>query len=452
MTISKPKICIFELDEIIWDAKGSIFEREPPFKLLSKFKMKDSKGIEVTLDKHVFGVFQYLSKKNHFISISRYYQEEYIFKILRKFEIYDYLVFLTIEWDPKKQTFVKKVYDKESGNSYEFTQKDIYSVNMKSAYLSYIAGHYLQKKKYRNAIEYLKKSIASGSEIFEELFNIGRIYEENLTKHSEALVYYKKAVAIRPDNYEVHGRLGHVYVLLKKLDSGVEHLEKAWKLFLNDHTTCEDPKKTKQLLLCELGIAHETKGSLQKAKTHYKNALLADLKSDSTEDSIHNLVRLLTRMPQTEIKGNDLKLAKQIIKIISKELNKKKSFALCHHMALLHELIDDIPTAIKYYKYALIKKGNHQIYMRLGELYHKQNDIENAISYYERSQKLKQNAELANRLGILYESKDRISKAKESYEHALQINPKEKKARKNLKLLNNRLSARCKKDQGPYST
>ncbi|MFA5867259.1 MAG: tetratricopeptide repeat protein [Actinomycetota bacterium] len=121
-----------------------------------------------------------------------------------------------------------------------------------------------------NAIDYYKKAIALSDKtefkslnpfMYESIYRLGSIYIEQ-KKYKEAIDVLKKGTAVNPIDSDLHVKLGEAYVLNKQPDEAIAELEQGLTYVPN---------------FAEgyywLGRAYEVKGDKEKAKANYEQAM-----------------------------------------------------------------------------------------------------------------------------------------------------------------------------------
>ncbi|MFH1510429.1 MAG: hypothetical protein ABIF10_01960 [Candidatus Woesearchaeota archaeon] len=248
---------IFELDNIVWNTEGSVFERLPPFHLKGNQELVDSKGKSIRLDEHASLVFRFIKSQGDMISISRYYQEELIFDILHQFGLMNFLCFLTIEWDKGLGTFRKEIKNPE-GNI-RMNQEDISFINTKSAYFSIVGQALGWEGKgydslvfYEKAVELDQENLSAllgialiffqrhetgkALEIFDSLKEkmrhpaiplcMARIYRE-IGDLGQSIKFYEDAVSQNPVDWIVYQELGELFEITKQYTNEYNSVLKA---------------------------------------------------------------------------------------------------------------------------------------------------------------------------------------------------------------------------------
>lgn len=384
-----PKLYVFELDSVIWDANGSIFERRPPFTLVSPFVIKDAEGVEIRLDETVFTLFDWFRQRRHYISISRYHKEDLVFSILEQFKLLDYLVFIEVEWDKSRGGYIKKVYDSERKTASEISQKDIFFVDNKSGYLSYLALYYKSKKQYEKSIECLKKSIELNPRLCSSYFSIGSIYYSYLQQFENALRYYKKAYKLQPDDPKILVNIAHAYNKLGEPNRAIKYLNNKIKHF--NHSE----------MWLQLGLNYEKINDLENAEKCYRKSM----NIDPNYKSAKLFLVLIFWKSNRQLNSHDLEICRDVISDI--ENKQQKDLVDYMNLASGYKMLDDIPRSIKCFEMIL-------------ELNPKDSDVWTL-------------------LGTMYEQQDQLLRSKNCYERAIEIDATNEKAQLNLTSLKERL-------------
>jgi len=230
----------------------------------------------------------------------------------------------------------------------------------------------------------------------------------------EAIVYYQKALEIKPDYAEAHSNLGTALLQKGQVDEAIAHCEKALEIepdFADAHGN--------------LGNALLQKGQVDGAIAQYQKAL--EIKPDKA-DAHGNL-------------GNALLQKGQVGEAIThdrKALEIKPDYADAHinlGNALLQK--GQMDEAITHYQMALrIKSDFSEAHYNLGNALLRKGRVDEAIAHYQKALEIKpEYADAQGNLGNALLQKGLVSDAVAHYEKALEIKPLNVAYQNNLALV-----------------
>jgi tetratricopeptide (TPR) repeat protein len=165
------------------------------------------------------------------------------------------------------------------------------------------------RKLYSNAVAYLKKALAISPENANLRDNLGNaLYQQG--KHTEALVEYKKAIAMNANDFIAYGGCFSSSLALGQFDTANAYLDSLFRLF-PDHVETKSMAQNmllnKSIMENTLGTFDYNSGKYDKAKIHFISAIddakkALEFHADEEMDSKleYNLSRYEDHLEKTE--------------------------------------------------------------------------------------------------------------------------------------------------------
>ncbi|MCZ7355947.1 MAG: tetratricopeptide repeat protein [Candidatus Methanoperedens sp.] len=238
-------------------------------------------------------------------------------------------------------------------------------------------------------------------------------------KFKESEDYYKKAIQIDPKDADAHYNYANLLEDLGRKIEAEEHYEKAIKLNPKD----VDFHNNYALLLVELGKKAE-------AIQHYKKAIELDPKYIRAQNNYALLLKKLGRKNEAE------EYFKRVIELNPKYLWAHNNYAIfLREKKLFIEAENEVRTSLK------IEPTNFHAHIILGDILSDEKYFEMAEKEYHEALKNSASIENAsisenhNKLGYVYVKLKQYEKAKKEFKMAIDFNPMNMKARRNLREL-----------------
>jgi tetratricopeptide (TPR) repeat protein len=234
---------------------------------------------------------------------------------------------------------------------------------------------------------------------------------ESQGKIAEAVEHYREALRLNPDSADTHNRLGVALEFQGRPDEAVEHYREALKArpeFAEAHIN--------------LGIALKNQGKLDEAIACFRQAL--QLKPISAEACVNLGLAL-------EARGK----ADEAITQYRRALQFKPSLVEAHNnLGLALASLGRLEEAAAQYRQALQLDARYaEAYDNLGAALASQGKLEEAISQFHQALLLKpESPEAHNNLGIALASQGRLEEAIREFRLALQAQPTFAEAQNNL--------------------
>jgi tetratricopeptide (TPR) repeat protein len=275
---------------------------------------------------------------------------------------------MEIEWDKPRGGYVKKIYDQRQRKSVEISQKNIFFVDSKSGYLSYLAVYYESRKQYEKCIECYKESIEHNPGLCSPYFRIGSIYCSYLQQFKNALRYYLKADKLRPNNATIAVSVAHVYHKLCEHDKAIKYLANKAK-YINH------PR-----IWLQLGLAYQEANDLENAERCYRKTI----SMDPNHKSAKLFLALTFGRNNYQLNNSDLETCKEVISDI--ENKQKKDLVDYMNLASIFRMLDFVPQSIKCFETVLqLNPKDSEAWTVLGTLYEQQNSLQKSKSCYEKA-------------------------------------------------------------------
>ncbi|MBD3322701.1 MAG: tetratricopeptide repeat protein [Chitinivibrionales bacterium] len=265
---------------------------------------------------------------------------------------------------------------------------------------------------------------------------------------ANAIVSYKKALQLNPDNGKVHNELASIYKDMRNFEQALFHFKELVRLspqeasgYNNIGTLYLDMRNPSEAMNCfqqaleldpgnaithtNLGILCGAKNNFDDALKHYKAALKDDPYSKA---GLTNAGDILNRMGKT---GEAIEYYKKVCKYYPED---PSGF---HNVAVVFQGQGKLEEAARYYKKSTeIDSTNFQEFNLLGTIYQKTGRYQEAIDSYLKSLTINPNYfSTHNNLGTLYQTMEQYQQAIRYYTKALAINPKSSVTHYNLAII-----------------
>lgn len=237
--------------------------------------------------------------------------------------------------------------------------------------MNLISSIYQRKGLEEEAMDWLNKAIARDPLNEEGYFQLAGILEQQ-NEHSQVLALYKKLLALRPGDAQIHCSLGNLYASLQETDEAIAHYKAAFNL--------SEDRPWQSLIAQTLGnIYQEIKRNPEAAQSAFQSAI---------------------------------------------ELNPAEVSNYIHLGILYFESGDYINSQIVYEQALAINPDNPRIHSNLGYLKWLKNEIPEAVAHYERAIALDPYYDIPyNNLGVIHlDVIGNIPKAIELIEKAVEQN------------------------------
>jgi tetratricopeptide (TPR) repeat protein len=246
--------------------------------------------------------------------------------------------------------------------------------------------------------DYIYRSEVAKSD---DLIQVGKIlyYEE---QYHEAIRYYKKALALKPGDPELHTLVGEVYIALEDVTSARREYEKAVE---------SDPEMvTSWIVLAQMAESEE---NWEEAYEYYGTIMGI---TDHPSPLIQDILRVAGQIDDYN----------RVIDI-SKELVKKfpESGSMWGMLGVLYYQVGSLEEANKAFLTAIDKgSDSFELYLTLGRSLMEQGKIEDAIENFEKAVSLKPDEFIGwINLSLAYFTMPNYEKALENLEKAEELQP-----------------------------
>ena len=245
------------------------------------------------------------------------------------------------------------------------------------------------------------------------VWNILGASTAQIGKHDEAIEFYNKSIALKPDYAVAYYNMGNALKDQGKLEEAIEAYNKAISL-----------KPDYAFAYYNMGNTLQDQGKLDEAIEAYNKAL--SLKPDYAE-AYSNM-------------GNALKDQGKLDKAIeahNKSISLKPDYAQAHsNMGVALQDQGKLDKAIEAYNKALSLKPNYaDAYINMGVALKDQGKLEEAVEAYNKSISLKPDyAEAYINMGVALKDQGKLDEAVEAYNKAIALKPDYAEAHKNLSL------------------
>jgi tetratricopeptide (TPR) repeat protein len=332
------------------------------------------------------------------------------------------------------------------------SEKPLGKLNRLGLYNNLAASSY-EDKDFDKAKRYYHKTLRLFSEHSYSYFGLGNT-SFALELYQEALDYYKKALKIYPDDYNVNLNTGLCYLnlayyhdynirpqslVLQQADLAISHLKKTREI---------NPKSTLSLLY--LGFSYQLKKEKKKAQEYF-NKVLKETDEDELLARAHlglnHLSLALSHFEKAQAKDpenyefyNDIGQVYQALEQWQKAI-KSHEKALEHNpdsisaqanLAAIYAILKEYPKAIGYYK-KIIKYCQEEVrrvvtlfkgYVGLGDIYDLTDKRLKALDYFREASKLDSiSPMLYYRFGWTYMNLAQTEEALTNFKKAIELNP-----------------------------
>ena len=236
--------------------------------------------------------------------------------------------------------------------------------------------NYYTSKKYKILKHTIEKNLIDYPESF-ILHNLLGVTNKILGNKIEAIVSFKKAIKINPNNADVYNNLGLTYTDLKKSDQAVLHFKKSINLDKNN-------------------------------PFYYNNLGTAFLESNNLDEAEKNL---------------------------NKAIRLKTNFFLAYNnLGLIYKKIKKFDKSLEYFNKCIeMNKNFPDVYHNLGQAYQEIGKLDSAILNYEICiEKNPYSVDTINSLAHLFKIKGMYEKSIKLYENSININPNNSEVFNNL--------------------
>ncbi len=275
---------------------------------------------------------------------------------------------------------------------------------------------YRHKKKYKEAIENAKKSIALNPEDLNTLTLLGNIYFET-GNYNEAIKQYNRALEISPGNPPVLYNLASA--LMKKGDefAAVEYFKKAG--------ASDKIGEVAHRAYSRLGVLYTERNDLPAAIKYLKEAV-----SIRPNDPVNSYNLGIAYLKQNE-KDKALELLSK-----AEKYGEKDSQMLQNIGEAYFSLKDYNRSLALYNKILSVNKRNIRILSRIAEIYYKKGELDRAYENYRKITLIEpatENARIAYlNMGNILDDSLKYDEAIKAYQKALSISPKDSSAYFNI--------------------
>ncbi len=299
------------------------------------------------------------------------------------------------------------------------------NAELRSAIADYLAG------RYEKSIGKLKKLVHRFPSNFTINYYLGT-FLSGQEDYNQAIIYLTKASQLRPEDPQVHLKLGLAHGIAGHIPQAVYHISKAHKL---------DPANNWILMHLVLAVKHAKHLGLD---VEVEIEKIDNLRVSSTPN-IEKLAELISQesefvtafldLPET---GIDEDIFSSLLRVILKALEKHPEYADLHyHCSCVYQRLNKFDEAIEETEKALELNPRYlNALIQLARLYSKTNKEAQAIDRLKTAITLGANyPDIHYMLGNLYRRSGKVEDAKLHYERALKLNPEYKEAKKALEAL-----------------
>ena len=236
---------------------------------------------------------------------------------------------------------------------------------------------------------------------FEKYYNQGMnsFYNKN---YNYAIVSFKKALELKPLQYEIYNILGSLYDRTGEYKKAIEHYKKSLDFNSKDYRTYHVIAKT-----YNYGIR-----DFKKAMEFYKKTIELNPSSIDTYYELGNLYHY----DLGDFK-NALETYKKITKLVPNE-----SYSY-YYIGIVQRKLKNYDLALKAFEKSLdLKPNNDLVYDQIGLIYNYKNELSKSIENHKKAIKLNpRNYEAFTNLGYAYSNSFKYQKALEAYKKSLEL-------------------------------
>ena len=245
------------------------------------------------------------------------------------------------------------------------------------------------------------------------VWNILGASTAQIGKHDEAIEFYNKSIALKPDYAEAYGNMGNTLQEQGKLDEAIEAYNKAISL-----------KPDYAEAYSNMGATLQEQGKLDEAIEAYNKAI--SLKPDYAE-AYSNIGAALKEQGKHE----------KAIEVYNKALSLKPDYAEAYsNIGVALQEQGKLDEAIEAYNKALSFKPDYAVaYYNMGIVLKDQGKLDEAIEVCNKALSLKPDyAEAYSNIGVALEHQGKLDEAIEAYNKALSLKPDYAEAHLNLSI------------------
>ena len=280
--------------------------------------------------------------------------------------------------------------------------------------LEAIAAGYLVSGDYTEALKYYKKAIAQYPFNAATYSEMGTSYQQ-LKQYPQAIEAYKQAIAIEPDYTVVHGALAGVYVLQSRFEDALEIYEKIVEIKSDSDT------------YRKIGNLLDNIGQSEEAIKAFKNAIKINPKNALAYNDLGYVY-------------DKLNFVDDALKAVEKAMEIDPNCALAYNnLGSFYFGSGKYNKAIQLFEKAIkLDSECYLAYINLGLVHNKLGNYPEAVVAYKRAIELSPNNALVfNDLGFALDGVGRSKEATEAYKKAIEIDPNCFEAYNNLGLICN---------------
>jgi tetratricopeptide (TPR) repeat protein len=263
---------------------------------------------------------------------------------------------------------------------------------------------------YDHALEYAEKALAINPENAELHNNLGLILHMT-GRFEEAMMHFQKAIDVQPDQAEVYYNLGMVLKEKGRLNEAIANYEKAIHL---------SPSNADAYV--NLGIVFREIGQIDEAIVNYRKALELNPKNIDTYVNLGIALREIGQLNEA-------------IFCFQKALQIDADYVLAlNNLGITVRERGNLDDSVAWFQKVIsIDPKFDNAYFNLGIVFHEKRQLDKALDFFQKTIKLNPNSDDAYyNLGIVYGEKGQFHMAIDSYKKAINIKPTNSNALNNL--------------------
>jgi len=263
------------------------------------------------------------------------------------------------------------------------------------------AEEYYNKKEYKDAIYYYKKSLEKNPYYTKALYKIAKTYNL-LNDFNNAEKYYKKVLAISPNHIPALNSLGYIYINKGKLSLGLKYFEKVLNLSPLNYDALVGAAK----------VYTTFKKDYETAEKYLNHAI----KKEPSNTSAYIVLAQIYILKE--------KFRKAVSFLDKAKLYNPTNYKIYFYKGLIEEKQGNFESAKKNYEKAFsLNQNDSSLILNLSEIYLKLKKWGKAIKCLKKSIKIFPDVYLLySKIGFAYQMKNDIDSALENLNKAIEKN------------------------------